>query len=425
MLLGKFYDSLELHREEKIVYAKFLTPHTVISTSRSGGGLRQDLQFLFNHQACEPAGHGGAKVVKGYTKPEEYLKDICAKHNLPPDSSAFLTTAANMRLVAVESLTFKELTVVAAVTGGVQGNAGRAGDPASGYEGREGYEPLAIPVIKGVNVPEGASGLESEALPRKDEGQNSHGEVSPPHGTINTLLFISLPVTPGALVRSIMTATEAKSAALQELNVNSRYSDGLSTGTGTDQIGVASRDDPNFPALSSSGKHSKLGELIGLTVKKATKEVLIRQNGMTVDRQCSVKILMERFFQKEDGHHGIHLAEFADFVSSFAPNPEIRELLKKNALPIFHDPVVVAATAAIVHIRDEFAWGILPPLIWGDVMPAFAAQLAAAVSGNYEKIPAYRELFTVPSTHRANEDFVAIVGRALAQGFFDKWEWGD
>ncbi len=33
-----------------------------------------------------------------------------------------------------------------------------------------------------------------------------------------------------------MMATEAKTAAFQELSVNSRYSDGLAIGTGTDQI---------------------------------------------------------------------------------------------------------------------------------------------------------------------------------------------
>ena len=33
-------------------------------------------------------------------------------------------------------------------------------------------------------------------------------------------------------VRAVMTATEAKTAALQELALSSRYSDGLATGTG-------------------------------------------------------------------------------------------------------------------------------------------------------------------------------------------------
>jgi adenosylcobinamide amidohydrolase len=399
MLLGKFYEGLELHREDKIVFAKLLVPHLVLSTSRAAGGLRDDLKVIFNHQSCEPAGHGLAKGSKGYTDPMGYMTEICEEHGLPPEASASLSTAANMRLVAVEEESYKDLSVVAAVTGGVEGNAGRAGDPATGYEGKDGYEPL----------------------PRK--GTNG-AEFSPLHGTINTLLFISLPLAPGALVRTVMTATEAKTAALQELNVNSRYSDGLATGTGTDQIGVAARMVDGWPPLTSAGKHSKLGELIGVAVKRATKSVLVRQNGMTVDKQCSVKILMERFFMK-DGYHRISGTELASYMAAFLPSKEKGELFVQNRKPLFHDPVNVAAVAAIVRLKDEFAWGILPPLIWPEVMASHAAQLAAAVSGKYGKIPEYRERFDIRAGETDNEAFVKLVSEAMAMGFLDKWADGN
>ena len=87
---------------------------------------------------------------------------------------------------------------------------------------------------------------------------------------------------------TIMTATEAKSAALQELAVNSRYSDGLSTGTGTDQIAVAAMQTDETP-LTSAGKHAKLGELIGRAVKAAVKKTLANQNNLTPAGQCSAK----------------------------------------------------------------------------------------------------------------------------------------
>ncbi len=32
MLLGTFYEGVEIHREEKMVFARFLAPHRVIST---------------------------------------------------------------------------------------------------------------------------------------------------------------------------------------------------------------------------------------------------------------------------------------------------------------------------------------------------------------------------------------------------------
>lgn len=66
------------------------------------------------------------------------------------------------------------------------------------------------------------------------------------------------------IVRAIITATEAKTAALQDLKVPSTYSpEVLATGTGTD----------------FTGGHSKMGELIGRAVYRAVREGLCKQNG--------------------------------------------------------------------------------------------------------------------------------------------------
>ena len=114
----------------------------------------------------------------------------------PAETCATMGTAANMNNAALIAEEFRNLMVVAVVTGGVETNAGRAGDPASVFETADGFETL----------PPSAS--------------------PPGPGTINTMVLINKPLIPGAMVRTIMTATEAKSAALQELAVNSRYSDG-------------------------------------------------------------------------------------------------------------------------------------------------------------------------------------------------------
>ena len=45
MLLGTYYQGVEIHREERIVYARFLVPHRVISTCPAAGGLRDDLEL--------------------------------------------------------------------------------------------------------------------------------------------------------------------------------------------------------------------------------------------------------------------------------------------------------------------------------------------------------------------------------------------
>ncbi len=57
MLLNKCFDSVEIHREEKIIIFKLLQPYRLISTCRIGGGLREDVRFVCNHQCCEPCDH--------------------------------------------------------------------------------------------------------------------------------------------------------------------------------------------------------------------------------------------------------------------------------------------------------------------------------------------------------------------------------
>ena len=386
MLMEKFYGGLELYREDKIIYARFLVPHQVISTCRAGGGLRTDVAVVYNHQGCEPAGHHHGANSKAAVDPESHRRDICEKYGLPAEACATLGTAANMHLACVEKLSFRDLCVVAVVTGGVESNAGRAGDPAFGWEGPDGYE----------------------SLKPDDDGQS--GEPRP--GTINTMLFINRPLTPGALTRVIMTATEAKCAALQELAVNSRYSDGPATGTGTDQIAVAAMEVEGGRPLTSAGKHSKLGELIGRTVKAAVKGALLRQNGMTPDRQCSVKIHLERF--------GVNTESLKDLIAGHLSESEAA-LMRNNYRGLFHDPPTAAAVAALVHLKDKFAWGLLPPTVWSEVMGSFAAQVAAAVSGRYEKTDDYRRALAPTISQNTNRHFVELAARSLALGFKDKW----
>jgi len=58
-------------------------------------------------------------------------------------------------------------------------------------------------------------------------------------GTINTILLIDGNLTESCMVDAVKTATEAKSAALREIDIRSHFSDELATGTITDSIIVA------------------------------------------------------------------------------------------------------------------------------------------------------------------------------------------
>ena len=380
MLIGE-YDGIEIHRKEKIIYVNFLVQHRVISTCSVNGGLRDDLEGIANHQLCEPLGHDkkGLKVIT--ESPVDYLKSVCEKHGLSPEKRALLGTAANMNHAAVELQEYRGLQVVAISTGGVKTNAGRAGDPATIYE-------------------------------KDGKFISTKGEVDEPHGTINTIIIINKELTHGAMVRSLVTASEAKAAALQELTINSRYSSGLATGTGTDQIGIASRLTGETP-LTSAGKHTKLGELIGLTVKNSIKKTLAFQDSLTPQSQRSAKVHLERF--------GIDEESMIEKVCSFL-DEEKAELLKKNFATINSDSITVAATASLVHLRDKIEWGILPENCLPEIFSSYGAQLSASISGKFERVGYYRESLSCEQMGIRNQTFTNFICKSFALGFREKWE---
>lgn len=380
ILLGSYYDGVEVYREEKIVYARFLVPHRVISTCQAAGGVRDDLDYLYNHQSSEPAGHHPASHSIAVRDPVAYRAMICTRHQLPAERCATLGTAANMRYAIAKEASFRDLTVVAVCTGGVEGNAGRAGDPATVYEYEGTYERIS----------------------REEPVLN---------GTINTMLFINRELTPGAMVRTVITATEAKTAVLQELAVNSRYSCRLATGTGTDQIGVASRLGTGMP-LRSAGKHSVLGELIGKTVHDAIWETLGLQNSLTPEGQRSLIRHIERFGAVRN-----------DFIKAVAAHLDEKKASLITAVfnCIERDPLVVAAVAALVHVRDKVTWGILPRNCIPELLATYGAQVAAAVSGDYASLPAYRGRLAGRNYSIDECCFLRLVEYAIAMGFQDKW----
>ena len=165
---------------------------------------------------------------------EEYHRAVCRELDLDPDCVATMGTAANMNYAAAIQRGQDDMLVTAVVTAGVQGNAACAGDPTTWSETPQG---CSEPVLSA--------------------------------GTINVQLLLNCPVTEGALARAVVTMTEAKTAALQQLAVRSRYSPDLATGTTTDQFCLAAplRDQPPR-RFTSTG--IKLGEYIGLAVRDAT-----------------------------------------------------------------------------------------------------------------------------------------------------------
>jgi len=217
----------------------FSEPHRIISTI---DGYRQ-VRFVANHhQPFELA----ERVMRSY---ESFTEEFPSLIGVPAEELSFLSTGANMDNLAVCERSYQDRTVCCLATGGV-GNALRAGvDPGNWVE--------------------------------------QDGSYIKAHGTINIILLTNVTLSDGAMARAIITATEAKTAALQDMDARSSVSpENQATGTGTDNMIVVSGTDPDKKARYTGG-HTKLGELIGAATKTAVAEA-IRRHEASVARNRDV-----------------------------------------------------------------------------------------------------------------------------------------
>ncbi|MEN6331477.1 MAG: adenosylcobinamide amidohydrolase [Smithella sp.] len=132
------------------------------------------------------------------------------------------------------------------------------------------FKPLTVTVLA-------TAGAKTNAI-RTGVDESSHIEGEEPKGTINIVLLTNAVLTDGAMARAIVTVTEAKTAALEDLKVPSSYTKNVqATGTGTDSVIVVSG--VTGPKATYTGGHSKIGELIGKATYEAVVEALGKQNG--------------------------------------------------------------------------------------------------------------------------------------------------
>ena len=225
--------------QNKTLIIDFNEPMTVVSTLE---GERRGIKSVGNHYsppACWRIGH-----QHGLNKLRSRVCEIIDKSE---DSASLLFTGADMDNFAVKKKSFRDMKIYALVTAGVESNAVRMSED----EGRF-YEP----------------------------------------GTINIILLPNMKLTSRAMTRAIISATEAKTAALQDLDIRSSYSSQIhqATGTGTDNIIVVQG---TGVLIDNTGGHSKMGELIAEAVYDAVQEAVCRQNGLTENRSV-FKRLKER-----------------------------------------------------------------------------------------------------------------------------------
>lgn len=363
--------AFSVRRSGRFLVTELRVPHRVISTSACNGGQSENLRYLVNHQSCEGSGDHERGACMTRLGPERYHASVCAELGLPAEAAATMGTAANMNYATVMTRGDDDVSVTAIVTAGVQGNACCAGDPASWRE-----------------VPQ-------ERVPAL------------PSGTINTQLLLSCPLTEGALARAVMTVTEAKTAALQQLAVRSRYSMDLATGTTTDQFCVAAPLQ-GAAARRYASPGTKLGEYIGTAVRDATLEALRWHNGLEASYTRGIFHALGRYGVKEDAF----LAEMAPYL-----NESQLELLKKNRNSVMYEPLVSAAAYALASVLDRHRYGVFPPSAAKEALRQQAASLAASLAARLDRWPEFHASLPEIDLEHPKQLILA----AIALGWSKKW----
>ncbi len=332
MLLHTCQNGDQITRKNKGIIMTFEGYRTILSSSALNGGFQEQLDYVFNFDEkneesfCEMA----------ESTYQEHLENIAwDKLEINPQMSTGLSTAADMENLVIEEMTTElsngfPLTVTAAVTGGIDKNGARAGDPACW-----------------------------------EEIDSQYTSYQP--GTINIILHINANLSPGAMVRSFITAAEAKTVAVGELLCPSLYSEGLATGSGTDGMILICDPSTEF-TLTAAGKDSKLGEMICLTIIKALKKTIGLQTDVTPEYQHHVLKRLDRFGVNEDFLYAIYknntLVQFLAGEKSLD-----QKAFMEKASPLLSSGYWTGKASFLAHLLDQLSWGMLSMADAKDLCP--------------------------------------------------------
>ena len=348
MLIHTTDNQDQIIRKGKGILFSFAGKRHVLSSSVLNGGFRDDLLAVFNFDEKPDDSKFCEMTESTY---EDHLANIAKdKLGLNPLLSSGLSTAADMDNMVIETMSRTlsngfPLTVTAAVTGGIDQNGARPGDPACWEEYDFQYRSLHEPV------------------------------ETPMPGTINIFLHINAALTEGTMVRAVITGSEAKAAACSELLCPSLYSEDIATGSGTDGMIVICDPSTDF-ILTAAGKDSLLGEMIGTTIMKALKRAIGLQTDVTPEYQHHVIKRLDRFGITEKRLYATYKSRsMMDFLKGKAT------LSKEEFLALADKPLssgyLTGKASMIAHLLDQLAWGMLSmddikeicPMFFGEKCP--------------------------------------------------------
>ncbi|MDR2386686.1 MAG: adenosylcobinamide amidohydrolase [Deltaproteobacteria bacterium] len=281
---------------QKTLLIDFKSPQTVISTSDGpregvltvGNGSSPVMVWDINHQ-------GGWEA------------DLAERYNLlglDRKTSCLLFTGADLDNLAVVTKTFKDMTVTVLATAGAESNAVRTSKDVGAY-----YEP----------------------------------------GTINVIVLSSRKLSPTGAARAMITITEAKTAAVWDLDVRSSQTPKINpaTGTGTDSIIIVAGG--QGPAIDYTGGHTKMGQLIGEAVYQAVLEALALGNGLASPRH-----VLARLAERNLDPMTVYSAPEAKPLTSQSDFPDkiVRTFLDQKYSGLVETALALDDALAMGHLTD-------------------------------------------------------------------------
>ncbi|HIJ57339.1 MAG TPA: ABC transporter substrate-binding protein [Deltaproteobacteria bacterium] len=288
---SRIYDFLN-----KTLVIDFVTPLSVVSTLE---GFRPGIETVGNHYA-PPTCWG----IWHHLGLEKVRKRVFQVTGVSENTASFLFTGADMDHLSVKRKQYKAMTVYALVTAGVKSNAVRMSKDKGGY-----YE----------------------------------------LGTINAILLTNMKLSNRAMSRAVISATEAKTAALMDMDIRSSYSPQYhrATGTGTDNIIVVQG---TGISVDNTGGHTKLGELIAAAVYEGVQEAVYKQNGLEFRRN-----IFKRLEERNISVYGLVSEGFCECGIS-------RNALAAAVEEILLDPRYSSFVATALVLSDDHQKGLVTDL---------------------------------------------------------------
>ncbi|RAR40420.1 adenosylcobinamide amidohydrolase [Paenibacillus sp. MDMC362] len=216
--------SLESELQHPHIRISLPEPAASISSAIYGGGFLH-LDHIVNRY-----------VDKHYdcSDPVNDMVNFMAVHGYPADSAAGLMTAVKLKYASIREERSEQCSILCCATAGV-GNAARAGSSRTTFAA---YQP----------------------------------------GTINIMLMVDGMMTPSCMVNAMLTATEAKAAALHDLGVKDHETGGVATGTTTDAMVLGVSGNAAYGVNHHyAGTATDLGGMIGRLVYESVTESIITE----------------------------------------------------------------------------------------------------------------------------------------------------